>query len=268
MDLMTITNLNAYIKGLELKTTWDLKQQAGKPTAKGASLDEWLDTSQIQSMAGSASHGDEKLTAIHTKLDAGGTLTPEERDYLKSKDPEAYRELVAEERAQRAYEQALRRCKTQDEVRRLQTSHINNSLMVVRSVEHNSHIPLQKKLEIAMREKRRVDDVAASTQAFIRRGDYEKLPTDAEVTEVQLEQHQPPQSAEETESLFPQHSAESPSTSETDTAEERAQIAPVQEEVDPKTLDRVRRAQARSAYLVIDHSELHPTFPPALDQSV
>ena len=152
MDWMSVTNLNAYVKGLKLKTTWDLKQQKGDVTAKGKTLEEWLESSKPKPLEREQVGGqrDEKLATIHAKLDVGGKLTPKERDYLKEKDPQAYQELIQEERAQKAYERALRRCKTKEEVKRMLTNSISRSMMVIGSIEHNPNISQQKKLEIAM----------------------------------------------------------------------------------------------------------------------
>lgn len=191
MDWMSVTNLNAYVKGLKQKTTWELKQQKGDVTAKGTTLEDWLDSSQSKIWKEKAEtpgeHRDEKLAAIQAKIEVGGKLTQKERDYLREKDPQAYQELITEERAQKAYEQALRRCRTQEEVRRLQTNSIHRSLMVVQSIEHNPHISQQKKLEIAMREKRMTDSVRKSTQEFVRRGDFAQLPTQEEMTQARHE---------------------------------------------------------------------------------
>ena len=181
MDFMSIQNLNGYIKNLKLQSQWSLKQQTGQYNAKGTTLEEWLGDSQRQTQeTASGDHGDDTLRKIHQKLDVGGKLTQKERDYLREHDPEAYRELVNQEREQRAYEEALRRCKTREESQQLQIGRINASLARVQSVEHDPHIPLSKKLEIAMAEKNRVDRVAESTREFIVSGEFDELPTQSE----------------------------------------------------------------------------------------
>ena len=224
MDWMSVTNLNAYVKGLKLKTTWDLKQQKGDVTAKGTTLDEWLESSKPKPLEREQVGGqrDEKLATIHAKLDVGGKLTPKERDYLKEKDPQAYQELIQEERAQKAYERALRRCKTKEEVKRMLTNSISRSMMVIGSIEHNPNISQQKKLEIAMREKRMVDSAAKATREFARRGELARLPEESEKTDARREQEkllfelekpvEPPpiSSPDHTEQEKPTDSAEQP----------------------------------------------------------
>lgn len=181
MDFMSIQNLNSYIKNLKLQSQWSLKQQTGQYNDKGTTLEEWLGDSQRQTQETTpGDRGDDTLRKIHQKLDVGGKLTQKERDYLQDHDPEAYRELINQEREQKAYEKALRRCKTQEEAQQLQIGRINASLSRVQSVEHDPHIPLSKKLQIAMAEKNRVDRVAESTRAFITSGEFGELPNQAE----------------------------------------------------------------------------------------
>lgn len=274
MDLLTIGNLNSYVKNLELQTSWDLKQQSGDYTAKKRSLDEWLDSTQTQTTygQGTENHGDDELRKIHAKLDAGGTLTPKERDYLKEKDPQAYQDLVDEERAQKAYEQALRRCRTQEEVERLHMSRINKSLMVVRAVEHNSHIPLHEKLKIAMREKRAVDDVAQSTQEFIRKGEYGDLPTEAEEAAARQEQAEklhPSQKPEQTPEDFPQQHPDHVQSKAPEHQEEQIASQPQQTEQHTETeaMHKVRRARIKSAYATLFQNECSAApLQPALNQ--
>lgn len=287
MDFSTITSLNAYVKDLKLKTTWDLKQQKGLATAKGLSLDEWLDSSQEKASAKDTVEGqrDEKLVAIHAKIDAGGKLTQKERDYLQEKDPQAYQELVQEERAQRAYEQKLRRCRTQEEVKRLQMNHINGSMMTVRSIEHNPHISQQKKLEIAMREKRITDQVEKITREFIRQGDYAQLPTEAEEADARREQMEllhPTEKVEQVPEEGVKEVHQEParaSTTEEEGAETKALV--LEEEIhtteknqivtESPTLRKVRRARIKSTAYGTAVSELpmlNSTSQPVLNRKV
>ena len=187
-------------------------------------------------------NGDDKLREIHQKLEAGGKLTPEEREYLQAKDPQSYQELVQEERQQKAYEQALRRCRTQEEVQRLQTQQINASLMVVRSIENNPHISKAKKLEIAMGEKRKVDAVAESTQRFIASGEYAKLPTEAEQAQANQDR-EPVERPQETGRKEEAIQGEEPAEKSQSPKEEKA--AP---QVETPEEQKARRAKAKAAY--------------------
>ncbi len=257
MNLMSIGNLSTYMKTVKLQTQWDLKQQTGSYAAKGKSLDEWLDSSMkktaeaagIQAQVDAQrENGDDKLREIHQKLEAGGKLTPEEREYLQAKDPQTYQNLVQEERQQKAYEQALRRCRTQEEVQRLQTQRINASLTVVRSVENNPHISKAKKLEIVVWEKRKLDAIAESTQRFIASGEYAKLPTEAEEAQANQDKEpvERPQELEQSQELGQKEEAvpqEEPVEESQQTGEKKTGI-----ELETPEERKVRRAKAKAAY--------------------
>lgn len=179
---MMIGSLNTYTKNLKMQAQFELKQRNGDFSSH-KSLEEWLGES---TSTGSAyedlvkEHGDKQLKSIYQKLDAGAKLTAEERRYLQAKDPEAYAKMKATEQEQKAFEQKLKQCKTKEEAQRLKMTYLNASLVTVKAVEHNPNIGLSKKLEIMMQEKRRCDKLEQSAREFVRRGDYGRLPTEAE----------------------------------------------------------------------------------------
>lgn len=167
MDFTTINSLNSYISGLKMQGLWHLRQQNGASHQDEITVD------------GVTFHRrDETLASIRAKLDAGGSLTEEERAYLRQHDPQAYQELLQEEQEQAAYERALRSCKTREEADRLQMNRIGQSLSRIQTVEHDPAIPLHAKLKVAMREKRLVDAAADSMREFVASGDYDRLPSE------------------------------------------------------------------------------------------
>lgn len=278
MDFSGIGNVNAYLKNLKMQTQWNLKQQTGNYSAKGKSLDQWLESpmkktaeaTQVQAQVDAQrENGDDKLREILQKLEAGGKLTREEREYLQAKDPQAYQELVAEEQEQKAYEQALRRCTTKEEVGRLRMGRIGASLARVQSVEHNSAVPMSKKLEIAMGEKRRVDAIAESTRRFVESGEYAKLPTQAEESQAQKERVEETRPVEQepvgsTSGDFPgeEESASMPGE-KTQLGGEKApgkETKPVEKEAGVELESdgerKVRRAKAKAAYQTAAQTEL------------
>ena len=160
-------SIGAYTKNLKLQTQFQMKQARGE-LGSHKSLDGYL--SARLSEDGEDEHKpDDKLRDIHNKLLQGGTLTPEERKYLK-----------AAEQEQKAFEQKLKQCRTKEEAQRLKMTYINSSLVTLKGVEHNSSIPKNKKLEIFMQEKQRCDRIEESSREFVSRGDYDRLPTEAE----------------------------------------------------------------------------------------
>lgn len=167
MDFTTINSLNSYISGLKMQGLWHLRQQNGASHQDEITVD------------GVTFHRrDETLASIRAKLDAGGSLTEEERAYLRQHDPQVYQELLQEEQEQAAYERALRSCKTREEADRLQMNRIGQSLSRIQTVEHDPAIPLHAKLKVAMREKCLVDAAADSMREFVASGDYDRLPSE------------------------------------------------------------------------------------------
>ena len=171
-------SIGAYTKNLKLQTQFQMKQSRGE-LGSHKSLDEYLSAS-LSKDGDEKQKSSDKLRNIHNKLLQGGRLTAEERKYLEAHDPEAYQKLRASEQEQKAFEQKLKQCRTKEEAQRLKMTYINSSLVTIKSVEHNSAIPQEKKLEIFMQEKQRCDRIEESSQEFVRRGDYDRLPTEAE----------------------------------------------------------------------------------------
>ena len=163
-------------------------------------------------------------------------------------------------RQQKAYDQALRRCKTKEEAQRLQMNHINKSVMVIRSVEHNSHITDQKKLEIAMREKRFTDRIQKSTREFIQKGEYKNLPSEAEETRAHQDRIESLSPAQQDASLnrAPEDTRDnstnsSQESSRSELSEKR--ISDREEAVssaETSARKKVRRAQIKSAYVALN----------------
>ena len=177
---------------------------------------------------------DETLASIRAKLDAGGSLTEEERAYLRQHDPQAYQELLQEEQEQAAYERALRSCKTKEEADRLQMNRIGQSLSRIRTVEHDPAIPLHAKLKVAMREKRLVDAAADSMREFVASGGYDRLPSEWE--EAKKKPDTPVQPPEE----IPEQSGKPEQPKQPEQGTEAAAGSPAQ--------GRAEREQAHSAY--------------------
>lgn len=169
-------SIGAYTKNLKLQTQFQMKQAKGE-LGTHKSLTDYL------SPAGDEEghhKKDEKLGKIQNKILSGTKLTPEERRYLEAHDPEAFQKLRSAEQQQKDFEQKLKRCRTKEEAQRLKMTYINSSLVTIKGVEHNSAIPKEKKLEIFMQEKLKCERIEESAQEFVKRGDYERLPTQAE----------------------------------------------------------------------------------------
>lgn len=174
MDFFTIGNINAYTKNLKLQAMWDTKKRSGDVTAHRDTGSNWM----MEDLE--RQRENDKLARITNKVLNGRKLTGEERDYLRSKSPQAYQQLLQSEQEQKAFENELRRCETKEDVLRLKTDRINAALSVVKSVENNPHINAEQALGIAMAQLAKVQAYERTTLKFIKSGEYDKLPTEAE----------------------------------------------------------------------------------------
>ena len=239
MDFTTINSLTSYISGLKMQGLWHLRQQNGARHQDEITVD------------GVTFHRrDETLASIRAKLDAGGSLTEEERAYLRQHDPQAYQELLQEEQEQAAYERALRSCKTKEEADRLQMNRIGQSLSRIQTVEHDPAIPLHAKLKVAMREKRLVDAAADSMREFVASGDYDRLPSEWEEAKkkpdapVQPPEELPEESRNPQPEEIPEHSGK-PEQPEQGT--EAAAGSPVQGKTEREQVHSAYRSQSTAA---------------------
>lgn len=259
MPVMMMGSIGSYTKTMKLQTQWNLKKQSGDLTSHKKSLDEWLKSSSASTSSNDASPvgqgGDSKLRTIQAKVDAGKKLTAQEKAYLKEKDPETYADLEAEEQEQRIYERKLKQCRTKDDVQRLKMAHVGTSLAKVNAVKNDPNISLEKKLRIAKQELRRCNNVEESTREFIRRGDYEKLPTDQEYAEAEREEAS--QDTPEAENTEP---ADQDTKEASDAADTQAEEPVKARDKKPEKPDirtespeqrKTRRAKAQAAYAYI-----------------
>lgn len=131
-------------------------------------------------------NGDDTLQRIMSKYQAGGKLSANEMLYLQKYHPTIYQEVRNAEMEAKQYEESLRRCETQDEVRRLKMNKINASIAKIKSAER-AGVPEGARLGIAQAELRKIQEIERITLAFIKSGDFAKLPTDAEKFEAEQE---------------------------------------------------------------------------------
>lgn len=267
MDFTTIGSIRNYTKTLEMQTKWNQKKASGDVTSHETS-----ERDMIQRQVNEDRDRD-KIRKIMAKLDAGVKLTEEERKILKEEEPEAYQELEEREREQKQFERSLKQCRTKEDVQRLKMSKLGTSLAKLKEVEHNPNISLEKKLKIFVNEKNKLDKFEESTREFVKSGEYDKLPDEAEVAKAKQEEREAEEAkrAPETEEANlaaeaekpeqAQKQEEKPETAEAaETASKPVETAktgtkpsePAEEKPSIKTESpearKVRRAKAKAAY--------------------
>jgi len=188
MSLMRIGTLGAYMKNMEKQAVWQQKQDTGNYTAHGKTLEEWLESTRndrvsitmTEEMEKQKELDDPEIQAIYYKVQTGKKLSAKEMEYLQKNDPEVYAKALSIQEERKAFERDLKRCKTQEDVQRLKLTQVSQSLSQVNEISNNPVIPLEKKLQYAMLENAKVTAIAEETAKFVRSGEYEKLPTEAE----------------------------------------------------------------------------------------
>lgn len=120
MDIMR--NRQEYLKSLKLEQYWDMK----KTGLMGITEKVDVNGSSVKGIQGQQEDEQDraiqkKLSKIRAKMRAGARLTGAEQAFLRRHAPKLYLEYLKMEREQAAYEERLKRCRTQDEVERVKT---------------------------------------------------------------------------------------------------------------------------------------------------
>ena len=90
----------------------------------------------------------DSYSQIYTKLKSGGTLTEEEIQRLKEKDPEALAEYERAQAEKKQYEKQLKNCRTKEDVEKLKMNRMGNFAARAKEIANNPYIPKHKKVEL------------------------------------------------------------------------------------------------------------------------
>lgn len=164
---------------LDLK--WQKKKQDinGKKDTEGMTQDEIL----LDSLERQAQTERERsaTSELYTKLKTGGTLTEEEIAYLKEHDPEALAEYEKAQTEKKAYENALKNCRTKEDVQRLKLNRMGSFAAQAKEIASNPYIPKDKKVVLMQRLNNEVCMIRDAHQAFEKSRAYEELPEEQEL---------------------------------------------------------------------------------------
>lgn len=183
MDFTTIGSVNNYIKNFDMQQKWKHRQRTGNYAADGKkTMSEWLETQKNYVSANNPREDKDSRTMaeITNKLSAGERLTPSEMSYLAHKNPTMYKYAKSVESERDAYEQALKRCRTKDDVYKLRVSYAARAVSSVKSAMNNSSIPKEQKLEAVSYERAKMAAIDKAEKDFVKSGGYSRLPTNAE----------------------------------------------------------------------------------------
>lgn len=266
MNFANISTLNSHVKNMGLEWKWTQKKESNDFTSKGkASINDWLEAKIAQEKEEAArlhQKRDKTMDTIQAKIYSGKKLTAEEKKYLQEKDPKTYEKVKANEMEQKNYEEALKKCKTKEDVERLKMSHMATSFSAVNSIMHDPHIPEGEKLKLVLAEHQKVKALESSTQEFIESGRYHKLPTEAEQRKAEKDLEEAEQAEREevqdaaADAKTPSQMAEEIKKEEIETSgatsgssddQERSEMTRAEAEQTPEA-KKVRRAKAQKAY--------------------
>lgn len=166
---------------LDLK--WQKKKQdinsKNKKDTEGMTQDEIL----LDSLERQAQTERERsaTSELYTKLKTGGTLTEEEIAYLKEHDPEALAEYEKAQTEKKAYENALKNCRTKEDVQRLKLNRMGSFAAQAKEIASNPYIPKDKKVVLMQRLNNEVCMIRDAHQAFEKSRAYEELPEEQEL---------------------------------------------------------------------------------------
>lgn len=195
----SLGNLQTYTKNLTMTTRWKQRKEsgdlvvrydenawhteAGKAMARKKQSD-YLLLSEFQE---EQKNTDTRLSEIHNKLVYGATLSDDEIEYLRDKDPQTYAKLKAEESRNKAFAKKLARARTKDEAQQVMTDRENEAVMKIKSVENNPYVSDADKLAIFGEARRYVMQGREIFSKFVASGAYDRLPTEAEKREAEKE---------------------------------------------------------------------------------
>lgn len=109
---------------------------------------------------------------VYNKLQSGKKLSPDEVEYLRRENPQAYADYKVAQAEKEAFKRKLRNCKSKEEVRELKVTEMGNYLAQAKTVSNNPNIPKSKKLEILGRIMGRVLGLEEVYQEFVKSSEY------------------------------------------------------------------------------------------------
>lgn len=246
MDLSTIGSINQYAKGVALKTQWNLKKKSGDVTGHSKGLDDFLSVSSAFSKTPEEADN-EKLQKITNKVNVGAKLTDKEMEYLKEKNPQLYEKLRQIEKEQKAYEEALRHCKSKDEAQRLHMARVGEAMQAAKNGDGTAAY--------------RMNRMSESMTAFTETDDYKKLSTEAEQALERKEQKEAEQ-AEQAPKVSEAEEKESEQAEKADASapEQDAKPADVDSPAEDASAKAGKPVEAAASDATIERSAVTPLF--------
>lgn len=120
----------------------------------------------------------EELKALAEKMKKGDILTAEEEQYLKTENPELYKEAEEIIKESKKYQKALEEAKTKEDVENVKVNTLAQYANELKLVVNNPYIPDGKKVEIAEKINKKVAIMAEQHAEFVKSEEFDKLPSE------------------------------------------------------------------------------------------
>ena len=265
MDFSTIGSVTSYMKSMELETKFKKKKaegDLGSQSRKKTELEIKNEQFKAEYMRRQEENEDDDkmLMDINNKIAVDQELTPEELRYLQNKNPSLYQKVKNIENEKKQYEKDLKNCKSKEEVERLKMNKVSSALSAIKSAESDPNLPESAKLAVAQGELRRMNALNKILAKFVERGEYDKLPAEQEVLEVEKQLKEAEQAEEEkvfdvaetenTEKAGDTSETESENKEFTENASENiSEDKPTKAEIElSPEAQKIKRSKAKKAY--------------------
>lgn len=113
---------------------------------------------------------------IDAKLKSGQKLTPDEIAYLKKNNPQALKEYEEIQEQRKAYKEALKNCRSKEEVERLKVTKMGQFMAQAKEISHNPNIPKGQKKAMLEKLVRIIAGVQKEHLDFEKSLQYQMLP--------------------------------------------------------------------------------------------
>lgn len=132
------------------------------------------------------------ISTIDGKLQAGQKITDEELEYLRVNSPDLYKKAVEAAMEREQYKKALEKCRTKEDVERLNSNKMQGFLSETKAIRGNPNIPQGKKLDLLKQITRRMMGVQSEHIVFTSKSQYANMPREAELEEGKKKRKEKP----------------------------------------------------------------------------
>ncbi len=113
-----ITNINSYLNAVKMQTLWEINKQ----DPEKARIEKQQKQQEIS----------KKVSDIRSKLKSGKKLSEKEMRLLREHAPELYKKAEAVQQERKNFKEALKSCKTKDDVQRLVSQKLGFSMSIAK----------------------------------------------------------------------------------------------------------------------------------------